>query len=51
MSATLSAPPGLTLPQRAFGFVRTCFAGPLNTAITLACLFVLYVCCRPARLA
>jgi general L-amino acid transport system permease protein len=47
MSATLSAPPGLTLPQRAFGFVRACFAGPLNTAITLACLFVLYVAVPP----
>ena len=40
MSATL-APAGPTFAERARGFLRACFSGPLNIAITLACLALL----------
>lgn len=53
MSATspplgaLAAPRGPSFAERSTGFLRACFAGPLNTAITLACLAVLYVAVPP----
>ena len=40
MSAT-AAPAGPGLPERARAFLRACFTGPLNIAITLACLALL----------
>lgn len=40
MSATL-APPGRSLPRRIRDFANACFSGPLNIAITLACLALL----------
>ncbi len=40
MSASV-APAGPTFAERARGFLRACFSGPLNIAITLACLALL----------
>ncbi|MBP0466449.1 amino acid ABC transporter permease [Roseomonas sp. PWR1] len=40
MSATL-APAGPTFAARALAFARACFSGPVNIAITLACLALL----------
>jgi general L-amino acid transport system permease protein len=51
MSATtapiLAAPRGPDFAQRAAAFIRACFAGPLNTAITLVCLGALYLAVPP----
>ncbi|WP_270934762.1 amino acid ABC transporter permease [Falsiroseomonas oryzae] len=50
MSATTlpAAPPrGPSFAERATGFLRACFAGPVNSAITLACLGVLWLAVPP----
>jgi general L-amino acid transport system permease protein len=47
MSATIAAPRGPSLPQRAASFLRACVDGPVNIAITLACLFVLWQAVPP----
>ncbi|PWS35389.1 amino acid ABC transporter permease [Falsiroseomonas bella] len=46
MSAT-TAPAGPAFTERATAFLRACFAGPVNSAITLACLAVLYFAVPP----
>ncbi|WP_198376559.1 amino acid ABC transporter permease [Neoroseomonas rubea] len=46
MSATL-APAGPTFAELARGFLRACFSGPLNIAITLACLALLVAVVPP----
>jgi general L-amino acid transport system permease protein len=48
MSATTIAPPrGPTLPERIVGFLRGCFAGPLNTVLTALCLALLWLAVPP----
>jgi general L-amino acid transport system permease protein len=50
MSATstaIEAPRGPTFVERAMGFVRACLDGPLNIAITLGCLAVLWFAVPP----
>jgi general L-amino acid transport system permease protein len=47
MSATVSAPRAPAFVERALGFLRACFAGPLNTALTLLCLAVLWFAVPP----
>lgn len=41
MSATLAPPRLPGLGERALGFLRACFRGPLNSAISIACLALL----------
>jgi general L-amino acid transport system permease protein len=50
MSAVMSiqaAPRGPNFTERMQAFIKACFAGPLNTLITLACIAVLYVAVPP----
>jgi len=47
MSASLAPPAGPSQAARIGAFLRACFAGPLNSAITLACLVVLYYAAPP----
>ncbi len=47
MGATIAAPRGPDLAQRSVAFLRACFAGPVNTAITLACLGALWLAVPP----
>lgn len=42
-----AAPRGPNYPERVQAFLKACFAGPLNTLITLACIAVLYVAVPP----
>jgi general L-amino acid transport system permease protein len=46
MSAT-TAPAGPAFAERAAAFLRACFAGPLNSALTLACVSVLWFAVPP----
>lgn len=45
--STQAAPRGPSFAKRVQAFLKACFAGPLNTLITLACLAVLYVAVPP----
>jgi general L-amino acid transport system permease protein len=45
--STQSAPRGPNFTERMQAFIKACFAGPLNTLITLACIAVLYVAVPP----
>ena len=47
MSATLAAPRGPSFAERSLAFMKACFAGPLNTALTLLCIGVLYLAVPP----
>ena len=50
MSAVMSTqavPRGPSFAERAQTFIKACFAGPLNTLITLACIAVLYFAVPP----
>ncbi|MCE2923170.1 MAG: ABC transporter permease subunit, partial [Roseomonas sp.] len=50
MSAVMStqaAPRGPSFAERMQAFIKACFAGPLNTLITLACIAVLYFALPP----
>jgi general L-amino acid transport system permease protein len=42
-----AAPRGPSFQERMQAFIKACFAGPLNTLITLACLAVLYFAVPP----
>jgi general L-amino acid transport system permease protein len=42
-----AAPRGPSFQERVLAFLKACFAGPLNTLITLACLAVLYFAVPP----
>jgi general L-amino acid transport system permease protein len=47
MSAMIAAPRGPSFAERSAAFLRACFAGPVNTAITLACLGALWLAVPP----
>ena len=51
MSATtstpLAAPRGPSFAERSATFLKACFAGPVNSALTLACIAVLYFAVPP----
>ncbi len=44
---TLAAPRGPTFAEKLRDFTKACFAGPVNSAITIACLTVLYFAVPP----
>ena len=45
--STQAAPRGPSFAERVQAFIKACFAGPLNTLLTLACLAVLYFAVPP----
>lgn len=47
MQVAQAAPRGPSFTERAQAFIKACFAGPLNTLLTLACLAVLYFAVPP----
>jgi general L-amino acid transport system permease protein len=47
MSTTIAPPAGPALGARVVAFLRACFDGPLNAAITLGCLVLLYYAVPP----
>lgn len=47
LPAPVAAPRGPSFAERAAAFLRACFAGPVNSAITLLCLAVLWFAVPP----